>query len=301
MKIIDFLNTFPDETSCKENFRLMREQEGVICKKCNSERHYWLKGKAQWQCTSCSFRTTLRSGTVMEYSKMPFTAWYMAMALMTFSKKGISAKEVQRQIGRRHYYCVWSLMHKIRCAMGNRDNKYILKDMVEFDEAYFPTATPEGTKLKRGKGSQKQVNVAMMAESTPLEDLETQKEERACRYFKMKVLADHSANMVTQTIAACMDEKSIVFTDKSKSYVDLATIVDTHVMEKSSKETTNTTLRWVHLTIRNAKANFSSTYHKMKAIYLQNYLDEFCYKLNRRYFNTNIFERLTLAVAMKNW
>jgi transposase-like protein len=279
----------------------MREKEGIICKKCNADHHYWLKGKSQWQCSSCGFRTTLRSGTVMEYSKMPFSAWYMAMALMTFSKKGISAKEVQRQLGRRHYYCVWSLMHKIRCAMGNREDKYTLKDMVEFDEAYFSIATPEGTKLKRGKGSQKKVNVATMAESTPLEDPETQTEDRACRYFKMKVLADHSARIVNQTIASCVDEKSIVFTDKSKSYVDLASIVDTHVMEKSTKETTNTTLKWVHLSIRNAKANFSSTHHKIKGIYLQNYLDEFCYKLNRRYFKTDIFDRLVLAVAMCNW
>jgi len=279
----------------------MREKEGVICKKCKRDHHYWLKAKEQWQCAECSFRTTLRSGTVMEYSKMSFTAWYMAMALMTFSKKGISAKEVQRQLGRRYYHCVWNLMHKIRSAMGNRDDKYMLKDMIEFDEAYFTTTAPKGTKLKRGKGSQKQVNTAVMAESTPLENIKTQKTDSACRYFKMKALADHSSEKVNETIEKWIDNRSIVFSDKSKSYLDISSIIETHIMEKSSNELTNSTLKWVHLTIRNAKADFSSTYHKIKAVYLQKYLDEFCYKLNRRYFGTKVFDRLVLAVAMSNW
>ena len=301
MRIIEFLKSFPDEASCKDNFRMMREKEGVICKKCQGEHHYWLMAKEQWQCSKCSFRTTLRSGTVMEYSKMPFTHWYMAMAFMTFSKKGISAKEVQRQLDRKHYHCVWNLMHKIRTSMGKRDTKYILKDMIEFDEAYFTTTVAKGTKLKRGKGSQKQVNTAVMAESTLLEDVTTMKISSACRYFKMKVLADHRSEKVNETINKSVEPDCIVFSDKSTSYVDISNIVEAHLMEKSCDEVTNSTLKWVHLAIRNAKANFSSTYHKMKAKYLQNYLDEFCYKLNRRYFNTTIFDRLVIAVATKNW
>jgi ISXO2-like transposase domain len=301
MRILEFMKTFPDENSCKEHFRSKREQEGIRCKKCNCMRHYWLESKWQWQCSECNFRTTLRSGTIMEDSKMPFTAWYMAMALMTFAKKGISAKEVQRQMGRNHYHSVWSLMHKIRDAMGKRDSKYLLEDIVEFDEAYFTQPTKKGTQLKRGKGSQKQVNVAVMAESTPLEELTTNKKSTACRYFKMKVLDDHTADKINETIKTCLDEKCIVFSDKSKSYLDIADLIEAHVMEKSSNELTNGALKWVHIAITNAKTNFSGTYHKIKAKYLQRYLDEFCYKLNRRYFGTNIFDRLTIAVAMNYW
>jgi hypothetical protein len=65
------------------------------------------------------------------------------------------------------------MMHRIRGAMGKRDSLYNLEGMVEFDEGYFSTETSEKDKqnLKRGRGSQKQTNVAVMAESTPLEDL----------------------------------------------------------------------------------------------------------------------------------
>ena len=60
--------------------------------------------------------------------------------------------------------------------------------MIEFDDAYFEKATPDGIKLKRGKGSQKQQNVAIMAESTYLEDIETGESSKSCRYYKRKCL-----------------------------------------------------------------------------------------------------------------
>ena len=66
-------------------------------------------------------------------------------------------------------------------------------------------------------------------------------------------------------------------------------------MKKSSLTTTKETLKWVHITISNAKRNFVGTYHKIKKKYLQLYLNEFVYKLNRRYFGEKIFERLVIA------
>ena len=66
-----------------------------------------------WQCRQCRFRTTLRSGTIMQASKLPFRKWYLAMAFMTFSKKGISAKEMQRQLAHKYYEPVWLMMHKL--------------------------------------------------------------------------------------------------------------------------------------------------------------------------------------------
>ncbi|MDG1915020.1 MAG: transposase, partial [Crocinitomix sp.] len=66
-------------------------------------------------------------------------------------------------------------------------------------------------------------------------------------------------------------------------------------------ETTKTTLKWVHIAISNAKRNFLGVYHKIKGKYLQNYLNEFCYKLNRKYFGERLFDRLTLAVAKSYW
>ena len=87
MNILEFSEKYPTEESCREDFKLRREQEGVKCKKCGCTKQYWLQAKDQWQCSLCEFRTTLRSGSVMEGSKVNFRTWYMAMAFMTFSKK----------------------------------------------------------------------------------------------------------------------------------------------------------------------------------------------------------------------
>lgn len=301
MNILEFLSEFPDEQSCRSDFKTQRESEGIICKKCNCKKQYWLKAKEQWQCSQCDFRTTLRSGTLMENSKLTFQKWYMAIAFMSFSKKGMSALELQRQLGHKRYQPIWNMMHKIRQAMGKRDDLYKLTGMVEFDEGYFEKSFSSKVKLKRGKGSQKQQNVAVMAESVPLEDLETGSNSKQCRYFKMKVLQGHTTEHVNQVIQDNLDENCILQSDKSTSYVDIEKIVELHVTEKSDKTTTNNHLKWVHIAISNAKRALLGVYHKINGNYLQSYLDEFCYRLNRRYFGNNLFYRLTKAMAKSYW
>lgn len=299
MTILEFAEKFPTEESCRTHYKGVREKEGICCKKCGNTNHYWLKDKWQWQCSGCRFRTTLRSGTMMESSKLPVRTWYIAMTFMGFSKKGISALEMQRQLKHKFYEPVWAMMHKIRNSMGKRDDMYKLEDMIEFDEGYFEVETSEKVQenLKRGRGSQNQRNVAVMAESVPLEDIKTGKKSKSCRHFKMKVLENHDAENVNQTVIENIKEKSIIFSDKSTSYVDIADYFEAHITEKSSPEVTKTTLKWVHIAISNAKRNFLGVHHKMKGIYLQNYLDEFCYKLNRRYFGEFLFDRITIALV----
>jgi len=301
MNLIKFIEEFPDEASCKSHFRLQREKEGITCKKCGSSHHYWLDGKQMWQCSKCRFRTTLRSGTIMQASKLPFRKWYLAMAFMTFSKKGISAKEMQRQLAHKYYEPVWLMMHKLREAMGQRDDLYSLEDMVEFDEAYVSVVTEQQGVVKRGKGSQKKSNVAVMAESTPLEDPTSGGKSKSVRYFKMKVLDSHKAQAVDEVLKESLDGKNIVFSDKSTSYVNISDYVEVHVSEVSNEHTTNHTLKWVHIAIANLKRNLLGVYHKIKGEYLQQYLNEFCYKLNRRYFGDKLFDRLVIATVNSQW
>lgn len=97
-------------------------------------------------------------------------------------------------------------MHRIRNDMENRDNLYTLSEMVEFDEGDYEIVTTENIKLKRGKGSQKQKNVAVMSESVPLEDVQTGKKNKGCRYFKMKALDTHKTNSIDQVIQENIDK-----------------------------------------------------------------------------------------------
>ncbi len=297
MKIYEFTKHFPDENSCKMHFKSVREREGIKCKKCPSTEHYWLQSKWQWQCKSCRFRTTLRSGTIMESAKLPFYKWYLCMAFMSATKKGISALEMQRQLGHKRYRTVWVMMQKIRSGMGNSDDKYTLDGGIELDEGYFEIATPADTKLKRGRGSQSKTNVAVMAESTPLENIETGEKSSHFRFAKMKVLNSHEANEINQVAIENIVEDALLITYKSTSYEDFSSLFDTHVSFKSDKQTTKTTLKWVHVTISNAKRNLLGVYHMINSRYLQNYLNEFCYRLNRRYFGQRLFDRIVVAIV----
>lgn len=139
MKIHEFSKQFPDELSCRIAFKAQREVAGIKCKKCGNTAHYWKKKREQWECKNCNHRTTLRSGTVMENSKLPFLDWFLAMHLLTATKKSFSAKEVQRQLGRNRYEPVWAMLHKIRSVMGLREDEYMLYGESELDDGSFET------------------------------------------------------------------------------------------------------------------------------------------------------------------
>jgi len=140
-----------------------------------------------------------------------------------------------------------------------------------------------------------------MAESTKLEEPETGKKDNHVRYFKMKVLETHKKDEINDVVSKNINEQSIIFSDKSTSYVDIADYVEIHVTEKSDEKTTKETLKWVHIAISNAKRTLLGIYHKIEGKYLQNYLNEFVYKLNRRYFGKNLFDRLLVAVTHQYW
>ena len=297
MNLFTFTANFTSEESCRLHFKAERDKQGVVCKCCSHTEHYWIKSRWSYECKACRHRTSLCRGTIMESSNLSFLIWYKTMFLLSATIKGFSSKEIQKQLGLKRYEPVWAMVHKLRKAMGNRGAKYTLEGMIEMDEGYFSVETSEIERNKgiRGKGAKGKSNVAILAESTPLENLETGETSSHCPYFKAKVLSGHSSEDIDKTLQESIDNKSIVFTDKSTSYVNIADYVELHMTEKSTKKSTKETLRWVHITISNAKRTLLGNYHKIKGKYLQLYLNEFVYKLNRRYFGERIFERLVIA------
>jgi len=189
------------------------------------------------------------------------------------------------------------MMHKIRAAMGQRDARYNLRGEVELDEGQFRVATQQVDKLKRGLGSQRKKPVVVMAETALLEDLRNGTQSSQCRYFKMKVIERSRAAQINQIVEDELEETTIVLSDKSNRYININKLVEGHMTSYSNPETVNTTLKWVHIAISNAKRTLLGIYHCIKWKYLQAYLDEFCYKLNRRYLGNRLFDRLCIALA----
>lgn len=111
----------------------------------------------------------------------------------------------------------------------------------------------------------------------------------------MEVLNKVDSENVNQFIKRNTVRDVVLFTDRNTAYVNLEKVVDTHFTVAAGKEETNDTLRWVHKAISNLKRNLLGIYHMVTYKYLQNYLNEFVYKLNRRYFGEKLFERLIIA------
>ncbi|MFH1528877.1 MAG: IS1595 family transposase, partial [Bacteroidota bacterium] len=288
MKLFDFVSEYPDEDSCKLKFKAIRDKEGVFCRKCGGKDHYWKKDKWQYECKACRTRTTLRSDTVMHGSQLPFRYWFIAIHLLTATKKSFSALELQRQLGHKYYEPIWGMLHKIRLSMGKRDEKYKLADEIELDEGFLTTERPsenKNSKLKRGRGSQKKTKVLVMAESKEVKEKTTKKgKPRRVGYIKMQVIENLKAETITNQVKKSVSKDAELLTDDSTSYVNLSKVVKQHKATVIPKENVGEVLPWVHIAISNAKRMLLDIYHYTKPEFLQSYLNEFCYKFNRRYF-----------------
>lgn len=305
MRILDFYREFSDEQSCRASYKAYREKVGVTCRKCGGTEHYWKRNREQLECKDCAHRTTLRSGTVMENSKLTFQYWFVAMHLLTGTKKSFSAKEVQRQLGHKRYEPIWAMLHKIRSVMGLRDNEYGLSGEIELDEGFFETVSPGRDReqpLKRGRGSERQTTVLVMAESEKVGNTGPAKghgTHRKLGYIKMKVVHSLKMKEITPKVNDSVTKGSTIISDGSSRYNELGKSHEHHPKVVPPKESPKL-LPWVHKTISNAKRLLLDVHHRIDDDFLENYLNEFCYKLNRRYFD-NLFDRAMIAAVSYRW
>jgi hypothetical protein len=316
MKLRDFYRQYSDEQSCKLKFKEIRDQQGVICKKCGSKEHYWQQSIWQYECKQCRFRTTLRSGTVMEGSNLPFRYWLTAMAFLTATKKSISALELQRELGHKRYEPIWAMLHKLRLAMSHRDSCYELKQYIELDDGFFETSdrcsdkdeTTGKDKGNQGRGSNRQSKVLVAIQTQQCSEAEAgnsknrHKANTKPQYLKMTVMDKLDSVSINYEISKSINKDTTVKTDGYKGYARLKEVIKTHeVVVVEDKKLIPKVFPWVHTCISNAKRLLLGIHHSIKSIYMQNYLDEFCYKFNRRYFGDSLFNRLLVAAASSTW
>ena len=278
MNLIEFVKNFPDEESYKRKWREIRERQGVVCPKCGCREHYWKNDKQSFECKHCGHRQSLKANTIMHGSQLPFRYWFITMHLLTSTKKSFSASEIQRQLGHKYYEPIWSMVHKLRDAMGKRDDRYMLDGEIEIDEGFFTVDVEESDK-DRKKGLK----------------------DRKVGHIKMKVVGNLGAATIDGKVKQFVSGESVIDSDDSTSYVNLKDIVKEHHPQVIPKKETGKVLPWVHIAISNAKRLLLDIHHAISPEHLQSYLNEFCYKFNRRYFGDRLFDRLLVAsVTVKN-
>lgn len=119
-------------------------------------------------------------------------------------------------------------------------------------------------------------------------------------FLKMKVIQNLKSETINEKIEKGIEKGTKTISDDYSSYNKITDKVN-HTTQKVTKENLSKVLPWVHLTIGNAKRLLLDVYHRIDDDFLNNYLNEFCYKFNRRYFKTGLMDRLLIASVKYRW
>lgn len=141
---------YQNEPLVNEAFKRYRLANGVACKKCGTKEHYWLAAKEQFQCKKCKFRTTLRSGSVMENSKLPIHYLFIACHLLLKTNNRLTAEQLQYFTGHKYFEPLWSLLRKIKDEMPQHQQSLLLLHFIEEkqNEIRLPVLTRENTETQ---------------------------------------------------------------------------------------------------------------------------------------------------------
>jgi hypothetical protein len=278
-----FEDCFPlgDDNAPKAYLKARRWPKGVRCPRCGNEAVYDLPSrKWHWQCTQCApggstgYRFSVIAGTIFENTNKPLRDWFKVVHLMTTSKKGISALQIQRQLGFGSYETAHSMCHKIRAAMMQPQEK--LGGIVEVDETYVGGDDKNRHwDKKKGKGAKMPVIGAV------------QRKGNVVARVLGRTGDDSIITFITEAVS---DRVSLLATDAWPGYKGIPTAYPHASVDHHRKQYvvgavhTNTIEGFWSI----FKRGVVGTFHKVSAKYLPLYVAEFQFRYNNR-MNEDIF------------
>lgn len=294
MADIDLTNPiFSDEEKARTYLEAQRWPDGISCAFCGAlDGIYPLNSKAHgpgwYSCVACQKFFTVRVGSVMERSHIPLTKWALVFHLMVASKKGISAKQVQRMLGFKSYKTAWFMCHRIREAMKPDAAAGPLGGegkTLESDETFVGGKAKNAHKNK--PVPQKHAVHALV--------------ERGGK-VRAKHVADVTARTLRETLSTQADRKSALHTDDAlanlsvgKDFAEHRTVAHTlgEYVSKDGLAHTQTVESFFAIMKRGVNGSF----HSISEQHLQRYVDEFAFRWNTRSsLGVEDTERASLAI-----
>jgi transposase-like protein len=316
MNLYQLSESFPTEGEATDYFENVRWGKIKRCSNCGSDKISKRYADFRYHCTTCRGRFSVTTGTQLENTNLSLRKWLMAFTLISNAKKGISALQLKRDIGV-SYQTAWSMYHTIRTFMT--DGTIKLSGIVEIDETYigqkprkyqsakfkdkqpfaheyldekleklgekYTFENPDAYKKKgflqdapRGRGTLKTPVVGILARS----------QQVVAQVMKVTDFA-HIRPMVEQYVNM---PDSVLLTDAYKAYDRFDAIMERIVIDHDKMysykglNTNSIESFWAII-----KRGIMGQYHSVSDKYLQNYIDEFCFKYNNRKFD-DMFETL---------
>lgn len=292
-KLMDFMREFPDDEACLTwlwRTRHAPDGEHATCPKCRTttafRRYHTTQRRQAWTCTSCGQHVHPTAGTIFEKSSTALHLWFYGIYLMTSTRCGISAKQLERELGV-GYKTAWRMFHLIRSLLA--EDVTALSGTVEVDETWVGGKTrvhrSDRAEAARHRADSK-VRVVGMVE----------------RGGRVRATVSPNGPLIGNVVEHVLP-KTNVYTDEAKAYRGLRKrgyeherVHHTAKIYVSGTVHTNTIEGFWSL----VKRGISGVYHAVSAKYLQMYLDEYVYRYNHRHDERDLFTQvISLAAPAK--
>ena len=267
MNLPKLIERFGSDEKCRAHLEELRWPDGVECPRCEAKTISRIADRGQYQCSKCRYQFSVTAGTIMHDSHLPLWKWFLAIYLITESKKGISAKQLQRMLAV-SYKTAWYLSHRIRGAMGDVDEKP-LRGIIEADETWHG-----GKKTGTGGGpytSGKKVIIGAVERGGEV---------------RLRLAAGRDKGTIGRFLREVVDDKAeAIYTDEWTGYIGIAYEDTFHrTVNHRSKE-------WVRGDVHSNtiesvwslfKRSVVGSYHQVSVKHLPAYLDELEWRYNNR-------------------
>jgi transposase len=287
--LVEFMRKYPDDNACLEELwrrRYSPDGRHAHCPKCDTERVFMRYQMAQqrqsWSCTGCGHKLHPTAGTIFHKSSTSLHLWFYAMYLMVSTRCGISAKQIERELGVT-YKTAWRICYLIRKELM-ADDGVPLGGAVELDHTYIG-----GRRRGMGRGYiDNKVPVFGAVER------------------KGRVKATHVGSIRSKVNSRLIGQhvlpSTLIYTDEGREFAKLGKRGYQHRrihhesgVYVSGDVHTNTIEGFWSL----VKRGIGGVYHAVSAKHLQGYLNEYAWRYNHRNGGGAMFEALLLRAAAR--
>jgi transposase-like protein len=286
MNLIQIYKKFPTQQDCLKHLELVRWNNIPKCPYCKSENQTPLKNTSRYHCNNCNTSYSVTVDTIFHKTKADLQKWFLAITLVLNAKKGISARQLARDIEVTKD-TAWYMLMRIRRAF--KEYGELLEGIIEVDETYVGGKNKNRHNDKKTKGGQGRGGEDKTAVFGMLQ-----------RDGKVKAakVNDVSGKTLKGAINANVKKGSQIMSDEWKAYNGLSLLYGHDIVKHSMGEYVNGAIHtntlegfWSLL-----KRGVIGQFHYVTPTYLNKYIDEFCFRYNNR-ANKDIFN-LTLQNAV---
>ena len=279
VSLIEWQKRFGTEYACGQALYKVRWPNGFQCPACGGMKAYKIASRHLYQCAQCRHQVSITADTLFHATKIPLVKWFWAIYLMASDKGGLSALRAAKHLGV-SWISARTMLRKIRQAMAHRDSIYRLANLIELDD----TVVGGKRSGKRGRGAEGKRPVLVAVETR----------EKGAGFVAMQAVNSVCTDSVGLFLARHLRAGQTVKTDALPA-LNVVAKQHTHCKKVTPPKEANVWLPLVHIMIGNMKKFINGTFHGVSSRYLQEYLDEFCYRFNRRFWEPELPLRLLNA------